>query len=481
MYGFKSLHQLFYLLFILLLLTACGGENSNQATLTETLLEEETSTESNETHDGFIPIALNDTIENNQSNTTQENHESFQTLSSTFNVGFGGAYAFPFASSESDNAIWVSGIDLLLNTTIDTDQTYNKIENFDGASFKELQNHLSKSKYLVYWLVEGWQESWFYIPKIQKAMNEGYIPVFIYWYFGDTLTSVPTGENLQNYYEDNQKVAHFLKQFNGTKFVIMEPEFNKNEILDINNSMEEFATIISTSIETIKAENNETYFSLCMLDNGRRDENLLDSDCGYANCALGDQAIWDRTAPIYEKLRDKLDFISFQEMLAQFSRNPQTPGDWDNPIPLAYSDEDIGINLLSQRVLNLTQYLHEKYNKPLFLPYITIATATWNDVNNNQKIDGEEVDSEGWEDKAPQIYYELSTLQESLLEQGLFGYAPMSLFDHPQHDKNGYQFFMDNEYHLGIIKSSATHEKDNYIHGDISFKGEVLTHIFGSH
>lgn len=460
----------FYLLFILFFLTACGGGGESIPTVTETTPTEQV--------DGFIPIAINDT--SNDDTNDEIINPTFAKLSSSLNVGFGGAYAFPFTSSVSTDPIWISGIDLILNEQIGTNTQYSKIENFDDASFQELQKYLSKSKYLVYWLSKGWEESWFYIPKIQTAMNQGYIPVFIYWYFGDNLTSVPTGETLQNYYTDNEKVAQFLNELNGTKLVIMEPEFNKNEILDINNSMVEFATILSTSIDTLRKESNQTYFSLCMLDNGRRSENLLDTNCGYANCALGDQFAWNRTAPMYEKLLTKLDFISFQEMVAQFSRNPSNPGDWNNPIPIAYSDESVGINFLSERIVNFTQYLHEKYNKPIFLPYMTIPTATWTDSNNNNGVEEEEVDSEGWEDKAPQIYYELSTLHDTLLENGLFGYAPMALFDNPQHDKNGYKFFMDNEYHLGIVKSSATHESDNYSKGDISFKGNILENIFGS-
>ena len=54
----------------------------------------------------------------------------------------------------------------------------------------------------------------------------------------------------------------------------------------------------------------------------------------------------------------------------------------------------------------------------------------------------------------------------------------MMLFDHPQHDYGGYQFFMRNEYHLGIIATSAEDEIDEHLYGDIEPKGRVLRYIF---
>ena len=43
----------------------------------------------------------------------------------------------------------------------------------------------------------------------------------------------------------------------------------------------------------------------------------------------------------------------------------------------------------------------------------------------------------------------------------------MELFDNPQHDKGGYQYFINNEYHLGIVGTSAVDETDKYLMGDI--------------
>ena len=62
----------------------------------------------------------------------------------------------------------------------------------------------------------------------------------------------------------------------------------------------------------------------------------------------------------------------------------------------------------------------------------------------------------------------------------IFGYMPMALFDSPRQDYGGYQYFIQNEYHFGLIQSSAEDGTDKYIHGDLEYKGAVLEHLFGA-
>ncbi len=417
-------------------------------------------------------------LDSNSSNTSTPRKDT-SPIFSKFNVGFGGSYAYPFTSNEAGKKIWVSSVDLVLNDNIENSDYYSNIKNFDASAFDTLQNSLKNSKFLVYWLVKGWQESWFDVEKIQQAMNAGYIPVFNYWWFGDKLMNgMPDSTKKEEYAKDNQKVANFLKKLNGTKFVIMEPEFNKENILSSESNQHEFASIISSAIDTIKSNTSNTLFSLAMMDTGSRSENKTYAKCGYDNCALGDKYEWGRPSIIYNDLMDKLDFISFQEMIGQFSRDPSNPGDWDNPNPISYSSADIGIDELSTRVANFSQFLKEKYNKPIFLPYIAIATATWNDTNSNNAIDNGEINYSGWEDKANKTYQELSDMKSELLNRGLFGFAPMALFDDPRHDYGGYQYFMQNEYHLGIIKSGAVDGVSIATDGDIVTKGDIVNSLF---
>ncbi|CAA6805744.1 MAG: Endo-1,4-beta-xylanase A [uncultured Sulfurovum sp.] len=394
-------------------------------------------------------------------------------------VGYGGSSAYDFHAQEGTSTIWMSSIDLALDPNIGNNGYYQRIKDFEAEDFTELQSKLKNSKYIMYWLPKNWSEYWFSISQIQLAMDNGYVPVFMYWYFGDYLINgLPTQTQIDAYVQNNQRVSNFLSQLNGQKIIIMEPEFNKNAILATQATQDEMASILSTGIDNIKNNNANLLVSLCMTDAGSRSEENMATYCGYENCALGDQFSWNQSSRIYEQLLTKLDFISFQEMVAQFSRDPFNPGTWNNPNPKAYSQSDLGINLLAQRINNMTAFLHEKYNKPVFLPYMTIATATWEDSNANNAIEENELDLDGWTEKASNIYENLHDLRGELQNNGLFGYAPMALFDHPGHDKGGYQYFMNNEYHLGISKTNAQDAVQTHLLGDISPKSNIMDFIY---
>ena len=474
----------FILFTLLFLFIGCSSENStltNEESNQTTIYSEPVSEPVNENN---TTITENNTTTNEESNQTAiysepVNENNTTILFSSFNVGFGGSYAYPFSSTVENEKIWVSSVDLVMDSNIENNPIYQKIKNFDASAFSNLQSYLKETKFLIYWLVDGWQESWFNSAKIQQAMDAGYIPIFIYWYFGDKLLhGLPDITIQSNSEEDNIKFANFLEKLNGKKIVIMEPEFNKNSILESETNQYELASILGDAIERIKANSSDVLFSLAMIDAGKRGVNQTYISCGYENCALGDKYEWGKTDIIYSELIDKLDFISFQEMVGSFSRDPENLGDWDNPNPIAYSDEEIGIDLLPMRINNLTKFLKERYNKPVFLPYIAIATATWNDANSNGLIDTSEIDYSGWEEKADQTYQNLSALKSTLQERGLFGFAPMALFDNPQHNYGGYQYFMQNEYHLGIVKSSAIDEIDIATNGDIKPKRDILKYLF---
>jgi hypothetical protein len=370
-------------------------------------------------------------------------------------VGFGGSSSFKF----HDN-IWLEGADLVFNN-LDSSY-YNTITDYNIAKFQDISSYLQKSQYIVFWITKGWQESWFNTTKIQSLIDAGYTPVFNYWYFGDELMN---GLNdTQSYYDDVKRLKTFLTKLHGTKLLIMEPEFNKENIL---NNPQEFIETMKNAIDIVK--DKEILISLCMTDTGNRSVNETYEKCGYDNCSLGDKYEWSKTKDIYNSLLDKLDFISFQEMVGQFSRNPSDPGTWDNPNPIEYSDDDIGIANLATRIDNFAIFLKDTYNKPVFLPYIAIPTASWHDSDNDMVIDEDEITPDGWETQANLVYKDLNK------NKHLFGYATMALFDDPTHDKGGYQFFMQNEYHLGIVKSDILEEQ---LTGNISLKSTILENIF---
>ena len=142
-------------------------------------------------------------------------------------VGFGGSNAFKF----HDN-IWLNSSDLVLNN-LDRDY-YKGITDYNVSKFQNISKYLKKSKYIVYWITKGWKESWFSVSKIQSLIDAGYVPVFNYWYFGDKLMD-GLDSDLYAYYEDVKKVKSFLAKLNGTKMLIMEPEFNKKKYFKKSN------------------------------------------------------------------------------------------------------------------------------------------------------------------------------------------------------------------------------------------------------
>ena len=393
------------------------------------------------------------------------------SLYSSFGVGFGGANAFKF-QDDTNHPIWMSAVDLMLNGSIATDAEYKRIKNFHTSNFTSLQQYLQKSTFFTIWITKGWEESWFDIDKINFAISKGKVPVFIYWYFGDTLlTGTPIAQDIVEYQLDNKRLKTFLDKIEGYKLLIMEPEFNKQTVLDDATS---FITMISDAISIL--DDNSTLFSLCMSDTGKRGVRQTYSECGYANCALGDKYEWSRTETIYDALLPQLDFISFQQMLGQFSRDDANPGSWESPNAKRYSSDEIGVYYLPKRVQNFSTYLYERYKKPVYMPYIAIATATWEDKNSNNIIDSLEIDKNGFEEEAAWVYQNLDA--SALQSAHLFGFSVMELFDEPFHDKGGYQYFLDNEYHLGIIKSSAQDGIDEAINGDIVFKSTIIESIF---
>ncbi|MCK5810810.1 MAG: DUF5011 domain-containing protein [Cocleimonas sp.] len=423
---------------------------------------------------------VKDAAKNNADQVTRKvTVKSIEAIFDQFNIGFSGPSSFPFASTTEGEKIWLSAKRLVLDDKVEEVAYYQNIKLFDPAAFATLQQHLKKSKFFILWLTENWEESWFNKNSIQAMMDAGYIPVFSYWYFGDKLINgMPDADKKAAYAADNIRVANFLSDLNGKKMLIMEPEFNKKPVLASEATQHEFAGIISGAIDTIKTHNADLLFSLSMMDTGSRGVTNTGSYCGYENCALGDQYAWKKPEIVFNDLMDQLDFISFHQMVGQFSRDPQNLGDWDHPNPIKNTDEAIGIDFLADRIVNFSAFLHQKYNKPVFMPYITVPTATWDDANGNQQIETTEIDANGWTHKANATYKRLSELKQTLKDKGLFGFAPMTLFDNPRHDYPGYQFMMNNEYHLGIISTSATDETDIAPYGDLTFKGDILAHIF---
>jgi len=418
------------------------------------------------------------TINNTITNTTTINNNSLFSLD--FGTGFGSSSSFSFFSTTPSNPIWVSSKDLILLNNFSKNSYYNNILNYNSTKFNNLNLNLKKTKYLLLFLTNNWQENWFSISEIQTLINNNITPVFAYWYFGDSLVNnFPNQTQVNKYYNNSKKLGIFLSNFNGTKLVLMEPEFNKPKVLATLQTQHNFSSIISNSIDIIKNySTNKTYFSLTMTDTGIRDENNSNINCGYSNCSLGDKSAWNKTNIIYTDLINKLDFISFQEMISQFSRNPTNPGNLTNPNLTTFSDSQLGINYFHLRIKNFASFLKNKYNKSVFLSYLAVASGTFNDSNGNGIIDSSEFNKTGFKNEVNFIYKNLNSSKINLNASGLFGYISMNLFSDPLHDFGGYQYFNQNEYHLGLIQTNSTDGVGPYLSMNFTYDKNVLNYIF---
>jgi len=475
------------LIAMILSLNGCGSSPTIVSESNETVTQEvELSTEEESTNETLEEdtlatdvLIINSEEESTTSTTDEENSTIENPKPESINVGFGGACAFPFTSKDEEELIWVSAKDLVLDEAIASNDYYAEIKVYDPDAFSTLQSYLKKSKYVVFWITKGWEESWFNLDEIQTLIDSGYTPVFNYWYFGDTLLNgLPDDDAKEAYNSDAKRVSDMLASLSGEVLLVLEPEFNKESIVKDEETQHLFANILQGVVDIFKTNNSNLLLGLSMMDTGKRNVNEVEN-CGYEQCALGDKEAWEKPEIVYEDLLESLDFVAFNQMLASFSRDYENPGDWDNPNPRNYSDEELGIDYFADRMVNFSTFLNEKYHKLVFMPYMAIATATWSDEDEDGEIDENEVSKSGWVDRAESVYRTMRDKRESLKDAGLFGYATMALFDDPRHDYGGYQYFMNNEYHLGIVETGAQDEVDSAAYGDLTFKGEILSLLFG--
>jgi hypothetical protein len=387
--------------------------------------------------------------------------------------GFGGRSSFPFAKTDG-NVAYLPAKELILNPTLGQSSYLDSIVNVNRDAFQTLHQDISNADFIVMWANQGWQPSWFNHEELSELANAGKGMVFNYWYFGDEMIrqGFPDDEAQQAYLEDAQRLGEYLATIPGPKFVNLEPEFNKQAVLESAETQQAFIQLMKQAIQRLKTADPQIRVSLTMLDHGRRESHDTSSSCGYANCALGDQQAWAETAALFNGLTNELDYLSFQQMVGQFSRDPLNPSTWDAPNPKAFSDDETAIDVLAQRLANFASYLHQTYHKPVMLPYVGIATATWQDDNNNGKIDSEEIDPNGW---TPKLIQFLSDLRSPAIERQFknaqtLGIAMMELIDHPQHDGGGYRFFLENENHLGMAATGAQSGVDAQPDGDLQIK-----------
>jgi len=319
------------------------------------------------------------------------------------------------------------------------------------------------------WLTKKWEEYWFDKSKLQKFLDKNKTLIFNYWYFGDEvggedgLTKIL--QQKENYLQNAKKVGNFLKDLNGSIALIMEPEFNKRSIIYSKENAKIFAQIIKDAILEIKKISPNILISICPMDTGKR--NSTTSYGGFKRDSLGDLEEWEKTTYVIDWLIDYIDFITIQEMVSQFHKDTSN---FPSNILVSHTKEEIGIAELYKRIENWAEFYNKRYNIGVLLGYIAIPENCWQDDNSNNLYDEGELIKNCWTDEMIWTLYNLKQNKEELFEKGLIGFAPMELFDDPNHDKGGYQFLSENEYSIGLIglNKSSSHRNIYFYEKNLS-------------
>ena len=189
------------------------------------------------------------------------------------------------------------------------------------------------------WITKDWKSSWYDKEEIHKMIQNGYTPIFIYYYFGDEISPRTIREHQKEYFSHLRRFKNFLASIDGEKIVILNPEFNQNGA----ESDPYMDTINTLSIITLK-ELPDLLVGVCVGDFG-----------DYTK--LWDETNW-RTFDLGMRFSAKAgDFVAFQQMRA-LSRN---------------TAEEIRRTAL--RSLAFATYLHKRYKKPTFLAYLAISSC----------------------------------------------------------------------------------------------------------
>jgi len=251
------------------------------------------------------------------------------------------------------------------------------------------------------WITKEWRRSWYPLKTVQKEIiDKGYVPVFIFYWFADEISLQYIKNNRDKYFNALREFTQYLKQLNGQKVVVLNPEYNMCEV----GKWEGMNDIFLKSFKIL-----------------RQDPQVLLGPCvgDFGNYGLtSEPKEWKQFDKSLHRAAKAADFIAFQEMRA-LTKNKEKE-----------------ILRTPQRAFNFSKYLYETYHKPTLFAYLAIST--YGDK-------GREIQAEVYKQLIPLI----SRMQDeaNLLYFGIFHY-----FDYPGH----VGYFNAAEEYFGILESNGT-------------------------
>ncbi len=253
------------------------------------------------------------------------------------------------------------------------DQPVGSQKNFSSL-WKLIEDRDIPTSYLTHWITRHTNWRWESRQRLIATINAGYTPVIAYWYFGDEISPEFVKKHQQDYYDNIQnKLIPLIKNIPNI-VILIEPEFNKRGI----EKWPEWDNVVTRAIKMIKAAAPYAKVGLTAGDWGHYEVN-------------------DTLANISQAVETS-DFVGFMLMSSASLESPLINPVWQ----------------VDERATRIVDYLHGKFNKPLFLAYIALSTA------------------QDWEQKQASIIQQIMNNLPYYIDKGVFGFSYFSLFDNPK-------------------------------------------------
>ncbi|BAF69292.1 hypothetical protein [Nitratiruptor sp. SB155-2] len=266
-----------------------------------------------------------------------------------------------------------------------------------------LQKQMPNVNSVTLWITHDWQEDWYPAKTVTKMIKKGYVPLFIFYYFGDLISPDYVKKHQKRYLYTLQRFIRYLQKIKGKKIVVLNPEYNENGMS--NNT--DFDLLNTISIIKIKQHVKDALVGPCVGDFG-----------DYKT--IKDLQNWNTFENSLHFSAKVADFIAFQEMRA-LTRNSKKE-----------------ILLTPQRIKAFASFLYQKYHKPTLLAYLAISSY------HDSKLQSDVLRK--WRHIFP-------TMQHFL------GFGWFNLVDVPTH--TGY--FGEAEKHWGVIEADGEKKPSFFI------------------
>jgi hypothetical protein len=285
----------------------------------------------------------------------------------------------------------------------------------------------AENQLVAIWLDENWNTAYF--NGIQPLMNQGMVPVFVYYFEGDLARY---GQNAWAHVQqtqgqwlaDAQRFGQFLATLQGTALVVIQPEWNIPTLQD--NA--QFGQLLGQVAQTIRAAQG----------NARLRLRIGTAVGDFGNYTLVQDPYWASFKPAMTAALPQLDFIGFQEMAASTHLN-------ESEQLQIYTAEQEGLPTpLPQRTVELAKFLQSNYGKPILIPYVEIASYTPSGSTEN------------WTQLSAQAYADILAQRAALQQAGVFGVMAMSLFDDLSHNNAGTDYFGPASLTYGLVQSNGS-------------------------